>query len=154
MILPASTTPLCLCLLYVCKPSSPRILCKLVRFSDPRCILQQMHACSAIRTKLQPTVYLQLHVCRSFQARVVPPMQAASQSAQQVGLAVASTPAAGGAPLVRHGAAVDAASVAELHQRQAGLSEIVSSLAPVTGSGCEGPGLGEGAGVRDSLLIV
>lgn len=57
-------------------------------------------------------------------------MQAASQSAPEVGLAFASTPAAGGAPLVRHGAAVDAASVAELHQRQAGLSEIVSSLAP------------------------
>ena len=83
-------------------------------------------------------------------------MQAASQSAQEVRLAFASPPAAGGAPLVRHGAAVDTASVAELHQRQAGLSEIVSisSLVPVTGSGCEGPGLGEGAGVPDSLLIV
>ena len=81
-------------------------------------------------------------------------MQAASQSAQEVGLAFASTPAAGGAPLVRHGAAVDAASVAELHQRQAGLSEIVSSLAPVTGSGCEGPGLAESRVRGRECLIV
>ena len=57
-------------------------------------------------------------------------MQAASSIRAEVGLAFTSTTPARGAPLVRLGAAV---GVAELYQRQAGLSEIVSSLALETG---------------------
>ena len=57
-------------------------------------------------------------------------MQAASSIRAEVGLAFTSTPARG-APLVCLGA--PAVDVAELYQRQAGLSEIVSSLALETG---------------------